>query len=338
MHKSDTPRNSWWLLGLLGVLAFTRVRSKFSMPLQQPIDSVNPKTHGRDENNSANNFMPLAPKIPPSNANSVNSCECCHHKSPWWKILLDVLTFLAAATAAGAAIHYAKISNGMWYQMQIQTGIAKDQLEQSERPWIEILDVKPRGNTTPIGGLSFQKIGPYKSEPDIRVQANIQVEVTFRNIGHSVADVSPDAELFMPQFSPSEYWNRINAEEQHFCGSREMKQPQQTVFPNENQPSIWDSGLSSPIRPENISHVPDGTGITPALIVCVSYRHKGLPSLYQTRAVYDISRLGSGTRIFEPGKCDLQIVAGNPNFIFCEGEVPAELLKFDRNTMGDDAY
>jgi hypothetical protein len=87
-----------------------------------------------------------------------------------------------------------------------------------------------------------------------------------------------------------------------------------------------------------MNHLAEGSGIFPALIVCVSYRQKGLPNAYQTRAVYEISHADTHSRFFDVGPCNIKPFNDAPNFTFCEGGVPAKLLKFDRNQMGDDAY
>lgn len=221
-----------------------------------------------------------------------------------------------------------------------QLNMMQVQLELQQRPWIKIIDVKPRGDFPIVGGLSFQKIGPYKDAPGTRVQSTIQIELSFSNIGHSVADVTPNVELFTPPFSTTEYWNRVSAEEQRFCGSQDMSAvtaQKVTVFPSELQPFVWYAGISTPVRPQSINHLPEGSGIVPALIVCVSYRHKGLPSSYQTRAVYEISRLDTHSRFFDIGDCDLTPFRNAP-MTWCKGGMPAKLLKLDRNNMGDDAY
>lgn len=47
---------------------------------------------------------------------------------------------------------------------------AAGQLELSERPWLRIKDVGTRGDNPVIPALSFQKIGPFPSMPDINSQ------------------------------------------------------------------------------------------------------------------------------------------------------------------------
>ena len=246
-----------------------------------------------------------------------------------------------------AVIIYTTLTYFMWREThetnkaaQRSAATAQTQLELSERPWIKIVDVQPRGNFPIVGGLGFIKALP--NSQGIEANATVQFNLSFTNIGHSVADVSQAEEFFMPQFSSSEYWNRVAAEEQRFCSSPDMKSvtsQKVVVFPGELRPFDLNIGITTPIRPENINHLPEGTGIFPALMVCVNYRQKGLPNVYQTRAVYEIFRADTHSRLFGYGKCNLQpFKNAPPTFMFCDGGVPAKLLKFDRNMNGDDAY
>ena len=260
--------------------------------------------------------------------------------SPRWFRKPDVWVAIFTGMLVGVGIATAKLLLRQLSEMHATTVTAQTQLELSERPWIKIIDAKPSGDVPVVGGLSFQKIGPFKDDPDIQAQATLQIVVTFSNIGHSVADVAPNAELFMPQFSTSEYWNRVNAEEKKFCDSRDnniSSAPRFTVFPDESQPFTWRAGISAPIHAENVNHIPEGSGITPSLVVCVSYRHKGLPNPYQTRAVYTVLHLG-GARFFYFGDCNITPFPNISPITFCNGGTPAKLLRLDREPMADDAY
>jgi hypothetical protein len=244
-----------------------------------------------------------------------------------------------------AVVWYAIINSHMLERMKESTyaaqkaaNTAEKQLEMSERPWIKIIGVEPWGSNVPvIGGLSFQKALP--NSLGIEANATIQVKMSFKNIGHSVADVSTNLELFMPQFSSTEYWNRVSAEEKRFCESPDMSavtSQKLTVFPDEPQSFDWYGGITAPIHPQSINRFPDGSsGIVPTLIVWVSYRQKGLPSLYQTRAVYEVSHPGEYSRFFSIGRCNLTPFKNTP-MTWCEGG--GKMLKLDRNFMGDEAY
>jgi hypothetical protein len=326
--------------GLLGILFGAAALgvwlwSKLRAPIQE---SVNPHNPARESNNQEENsqekrrrFVTLEPYPTPTPTNEEKTYRQRKEFREWGILVVELVGLFGL-------LFYACITFRMWREMQTQTRTAHQQLEATDRPWIKILDVVPGSDIPIVGGLSFQKIGPFKDTPDIRVQATLQITLSFTNVGHSVADVTPNFELFMPRFSISEYWPRISAEEQRFCGSPDMSAvtaQKVTAFPGE--PFNWYGGISTPIRPESINHLPEGSGIVPALIVCVSYRHKGLPSLYQTRAVYELSHLDTHSRFFDIGKCSLQPFTNSP-ITFCEGGVRAKLLKFDRNNMGDDAY
>jgi hypothetical protein len=118
---------------LLGIISATP-------PAQKIVDGVNPQTKTRQENKRIRGFMPLTHEVPPIEQNSDNTCRCSHHKTPWWKILLDVLTFLVAGAAAAAAIYYAYITNGMWIQMKAQTHNSQSQLVIEQRTWLQVTD------------------------------------------------------------------------------------------------------------------------------------------------------------------------------------------------------
>jgi len=156
---SSPSQNSGQPPGLLRTLfaAFSGVLfglflSKLKTPQQQSANSISPKEKSDDENDDRDKLSPFAAQIPPNKANSENACKCCHHKTPWWKITLEIGMLLATTGAFIAAAIYASVSHKMWVEMQTQT-------ELSERPWINIVDVKTIGNNALIPALSFQGFG-----------------------------------------------------------------------------------------------------------------------------------------------------------------------------------
>jgi hypothetical protein len=77
-------------------------------PTEKTINSTDQKiTPERKSDNSQN----LPPQIPLPLSNAVDSCKCCHHKTPWWKILLDVATLVVLFV-------YACTTFNMWREMQ----------------------------------------------------------------------------------------------------------------------------------------------------------------------------------------------------------------------------
>jgi hypothetical protein len=351
---SSSDQNSPEPSGLLRILAsvFSGVLvglflSKLKTPIQEPRETVHTQHNTAEQGRTGQNVSDSPVRVmidspiptqPPSEKQQVK--ERWKERRENLKLIADGATALFAFLLLVVTARYVLYTYKMWEEMQRQTHTAQQQFEAAERPWIKILDVVPTGNRPILGGLSFQKIGPFKDTPDIRVQATLQIKLSFLNIGHSVAEVTPSMELFLPQFSTSEYWSRISTEEQRFCSSPDMQAvswQKMTVFPGEQKPSEWDAGISTPVREKNINRIPEGIGITPALIVCVSYRHKGLPNLYQTRALYEISHEGTGTRFFDIGQCNLRLFTNSP-ITFCEGGIPAKLLRFSRDYNGDEAY
>jgi hypothetical protein len=232
-------------------------------------------------------------------------------------VLLEVGSFIALVVYAG-------LTYKTWDTTQ-------KQFEATERPWIKIIGVAPQGDNPLMGALSFIKDSGV-------VRVNFSMSLSFTNVGHSVADVNPSIDFFMPQFSSSGYWDLVSAEERRFCDSPAIKTtqpPKITLFPGD--PFEWHGSVSTPVFPQNVNRQPDVSGIVPALIVCVSYTHKGLPNVYQTRAVYELSRVNPVSRSFDIGECTLAPFRGVP-WSMCAGGVTASLLKLDRDNNGDDAY
>lgn len=234
-----------------------------------------------------------------------------------------ILTWCATKKAAEAAKESA---DATWKQLEL-----------SERPWIKIDSVKTVGESPEIGALSYQKIGPFKDSPDVHGQVTLQISTSTRNIGHSVADVSVRAWIAIPKFTVTGYWDMVKDAEQKFCNAnRSITTPQTTLFPDD--PLEWGEGAGNLIRTENINYLPNDerTYIVPSLIVCVSYQLRGMPNIYQTRAVFSVVHSDSGTRFFEFGKCDIQPNLQFP-MIFCKGGLPASKLKLIREPMADYA-
>jgi hypothetical protein len=86
---------------------------------------------------------------------------------------------------------------------------ATNQLELSERPWIQITNVQTIGNTPAIPALSFQQSIRHQ-------QATFQLVVSVKNIGHSVADLAVRYELFFPLWKT--FGTVVPVEEKRFCG------------------------------------------------------------------------------------------------------------------------
>jgi hypothetical protein len=92
-------------------------------PQQDSVEGISPNENLHDKkDDSGKSLVPLPSQIPPSPADTENSCKCCHHRTAWWKILLEVATFVSVVT-------YAIVTYRMWREMQTQT-------VNSERAWV----------------------------------------------------------------------------------------------------------------------------------------------------------------------------------------------------------
>jgi hypothetical protein len=210
-----------------------------------------------------------------------------------------------------AATAYASISVVILIEMRSQTTTARDQLESSERPWIKITDVKTIGNN-PLGGsaLSYQGFG-HGPFPNGQQQATFQLIVSMTNVGHSLAFVSADYELFFPAWRQDKFEEIIIAEEKRYCDASEKlnikNYPTSVAFPND--PIEWHGGANQLIRPlvgtNTVNHAPDdpaGDYVLPTIIVCANYKFRGSNKNFQTRTLYIVVHQQTGVRFFKVGE------------------------------------
>jgi hypothetical protein len=235
------------------------------------------------------------------------------------------LAFIQTATMA-AVIWYAIINSHMLDKMKESTEAAKtasDIAELSQRPWIKIVDVQTHGDNSIIPALSFQGYG-YGVFPAGNKQATLQLKVSLKNIGQSVAQVYVDYELFFPAWDSSSYADAVRAEQKLFCSkSSEIDHSpvKFIVFPDD--PLDWHGAISQPINEGNINHVSENKEgvILPVVIICADYRLPNSPKTYQTSVLYEVFHAGDRSRFFTPGE-----------------DLPAKRLLLMRNPSADDAY
>ena len=98
------------------------------------------------------------------------------HNSTRWAAWV---TAIATGGAVFAATWYAVITHGMWKEMQTQTGIAKQQFEISEKPWVA-------GYSWQVY-VSIPKPDTFPPEMVGDITANSQVEIRVKNFGKTPA-------------------------------------------------------------------------------------------------------------------------------------------------------
>jgi hypothetical protein len=176
--------------------------------------------------------------------------------------------------------------------------VAAQQLELGDRPWVKVMDVKPRGNTPPVLSLSFQDITAYRKVPGMKYQVTFNYEVHLKIIGRSPAlniDVWP--ELYLPAWSSQSsgstgYANEVAAEEIRVCDEfakkkKELKNAGTAAFPDET-PTVYQAAGAN-VFEQNTNHFSDMPGdyILPVLIGCVDYQFQSSGKHHQTRFVYE---------------------------------------------------
>src|SRR5271166_5874883 len=133
-QDSQRPRG---LLDILVAVLWGVLFGAFFSKLRTPVqESIRPKEESRDKGHRSEELSGFSPQIPPTPTYPENPCKCCHHTIPWWKIILDVGMFIAAAGAFGAAGYYAHITEKMWTESQRQTCIQREAAINAERAWV----------------------------------------------------------------------------------------------------------------------------------------------------------------------------------------------------------
>jgi hypothetical protein len=255
-------------------------------PTQGPINSVYRGSGSDRRNEGAADSSALAPQIPPAEGDAEGTCRCCHHKTPWWKVMLDTLTFLAAAGAAVAAIYYAVVTRGMWKQMQTQTKTAQQQLESSDRAWIKLVAIE-------TSDLKFAQNG----------DASISFKPAFQNIGRTVATYVSVAGKLVLQDEKHDFFREPMAVQNEICSelarapigpsAKTTVSMDQTVFPGDVDSELW---YGSTITKREIGQrkkdvvLKSGPGalIFPIYVGCIDYQFGTATRHHQTGFAFSL--------------------------------------------------
>jgi hypothetical protein len=335
---SSSAQNSPEPRGLLYILLFSSgflsawFLSKRKTPIQQSPETIHPQSHTDDSRTQSRPRLPIAVRIesyPPSTVSEQeNTARRRRNFREWRNFVATCLTALFAGGLLVVTSLYAKYTYNMWVEMQQQTRIQRDAYISGQRPWMEITNVSSRGKSD-LGGLSFSGFG-HLPFPTAGKTANIQLEISTKNIGHSVAELSVDFELFLPLWEnqgptghgySTGYANVVAAEKRRFCEESSKKEfpVKFMVFPEE--PHIWYSGAQAIITPTVINHIGNADVVLPVVIVCANYRYPGSKDIFQTSALFEAFRNDNRLRFFTVGE-----------------NMPANQFWLERNRTEDDAH
>ena len=201
-----------------------------------------------------------------------------------------------------------KALQGQFIEVRRSADIAARQLELTDRPWIKVETIMPRGNGSVIPALSFQDVN-VTGPPAIKQQTYLNFEVHGRNVGHSTAlSVKVMSELFLTQWKNG-YSDKVKQEEARFCALRELdsknwESAAQAVF----QGDTFDyyGGVSGAITSDAMNYfsdLPSGPYILPVLIGCVDYQFQASSAHHHIRFVYEIFHASDPrTRFFLAGQ------------------------------------
>jgi hypothetical protein len=287
--------------------------SKRKTPGQQSAETIYPQTPTDDGRTQPQRPPPIAVRIesyPPATATAQESTDRrLRNLRDWGNLVATCLTALFAGGLLVVTSLYAKYTYEMWVEMQQQTRIQRDAYISGQRPWMKITNVTSRGNSE-LGGLSFSGFGHFPF-PTVQKTATMQLEISTKNVGHSVAELFVDFELFLPLWEnqgptahgySTGYANVVANEKKRFCEESSKKEfpVRFMVFPEE--PHIWDGGASAIISPGIINHLGNADVVLPVVIICANYRYPGAKDTFQTSALFEAFRNDDRSRFFTVGQ------------------------------------
>lgn len=237
---------------------------------------------------------------------------------------------VAAGKQASQAVNQANAARVSADAAKSAADTAARSLELSDRPWVKVTDLKPRGAHT-ILSLSFQDLtlGHLKGIPaGLKYQVTFNYEVHLKIIGRSPAlNITVWPELYLAPWGNSPYSSLVTAEENRVCdefskSKKEINNAGTVAFPDET-PVIY-QGAASMVYEGSKNRFSDAPGdyILPVLIGCVDYQFQSSDRHHQTRFVYETFHAQEPrTRFFLVGK-----------------DVSADDLMVIRNESDDYAY
>lgn len=280
--KSET-KSSLSTLGLLGILAVVSLfRLKTISPVQNTKNSVYPQGHPEHKNQDADQLQLLTSQVPPANERSDNSRKCCHHKTPWWKITLEVATLLAVGLYTCFTYKLMTATQGM--------------LEGSDRPWIKDTVV----SAFEMGWQNGSYLG-------------WDVTVRTENIGRSVATgIFPETKLIA--IKGADFIDYPRREAKKVCDAADAHfdkiKDDPTAWANSAFPETWlefPQGvhlLESEVEKNSFDGGANlGKSIHPMLVGCILYHYPSSEHAHHTGFVYVLSHsddpaLAEATRAF----------------------------------------
>lgn len=199
-----------------------------------------------------------------------------------------------------------KALEGQLFEARRSADIAARQLELTNRPWIKIEAVQPRGSAI-VPALVFPQFGVSGSR-EIPQQVYLSFEVHIKNVGLSTAlSIKMVPELFLAKWENG-YSANVEAEEKRYCSSSESVSANspaaaQMLFPGE--PFVWTASVNA-FTQDNMnffSDIPGGPYILPVLIGCIDYQFQASSTHHHARFVYEIFHVGEPhTRFFIAGE------------------------------------
>lgn len=188
---------------------------------------------------------------------------------------------------------------------------AGQQFEATDRPWVKLVELKPRGLQF-IGPSFTRKFGTYD-------QLVVHSTLTIKNIGRSVAtQIRAITTPYVPLWKDG-WGNQIEPLQRTACESIDPKGPiNATLFPDDAYEI--NQGAQSLLTAANINRDNPNSFVFVLIIGCIDYRFAAAKNSHQTAFVYELFDANKRNRFFPLGT-----------------DVPENGLSFIRNTSYDKA-
>ena len=223
--------------------------------------------------------------------------------SRWERIKkpLEVAGVVSAVVIAGFTVSTFHQIRRQADDATTQVNLMQKQLELTDRPWIEIVDIKP---VDVLGGGSLLFWDPKQPPYPPKEMVSLAFEVEYKNVGRSPAmQIQATREVYLMR--KTETTIRIEAEGKRFCSIiTQTNEETDALFPDKSRTKDYlIPSLRTEISEDVVFNNSGRLFISPYLIVCIDYRYGASSLPHQTGAVYEIRQGGRlRSEFFDIGK------------------------------------
>lgn len=242
--------------------------------------------------------------VPENDANERRAHEQKAHRLRWATFWVTLLTLLALIT-------YTCLTYRLWTEAKRTADTVSKQAEAADRPWVKVVDVKPRG---------LQFVGPrFQRKLGVDDLIVVHTTIVLKNIGRSVAvEIRTNSRLYTPQWKDG-WGENIEPLQRNTCKTIDLRTPSNAIlFPDDSQEiHVTDQSI---VTSDTINREGPNLYMFVLIVGCIDYRFQSSETSHQTAFVYEVFRADDRSR-----------------FLALGSDVPGAGLLFTRNTSYDKA-